>query len=178
MTTDLILRSFNSAQVQPILEQLIAIYVEIYSDPTDAFHGEERYRKQITNHMTAPGWKLVTGTKNAEITGYAYGFPLPPTTRWWQGLQTPVPEGFTEEDGTRTFAISEIMVRARWRRQGIARALHDELLANRPEPRATLLAEPDNKPAQAAYAAWGWRRVAELRPHWNNAPRYDVLVRQ
>lgn len=81
-----------------------------------------------------------------------------------------MPAGFTDENGHRTFAISEIMVRKRWRRQGVARALHDELLADVDRERATLLAEPDNGPAQAAYAAWGWKKVAELRPHWDNPP--------
>ena len=89
-----------------------------------------------------------------------------------------MPDGFTDEDGHRTFAISEIMVRDPWRRRGVARALHDELLAGNDRERATLLAEPDNGPAQAAYAAWGWTKAAELRPHWDNAPLYDVLMRR
>lgn len=177
MTSDFSLRALDAAQAQPLLDQLIAVYVEIYSQPDEAFHGEKRYRVQITNHMQAPGWKLVTAEKEGDLVGYAYGFPLQPATRWWEGMQTPVPDGFTTEDGRRTFAISEIMVRAPWRRQGIARTLHDELLAGRPEERATLLAEPDNEPAQAAYAAWGWRKVAEIRPGWDNAPLYDVLIR-
>lgn len=176
MTTGLQLDSFDAEHAQLILDTLIAVYVEIYPDPEDTFHGEERYRRQITSHMTAPDWKLVTGTKDGRMAGYAYGFALPPDTRWWSGLQTPVPQDFTREDGRRTFAISEIMVRAPWRRQGIAKALHDELLAGTAAERFTLLAEPNNGPAQAAYASWGWHKVAELRPHWDNAPLYDVLI--
>lgn len=176
MNTDLSLESFDAAQAEPLLDQLISVYVEIYAEPEDAFHGGHRYRQQITSHMTAPGWKLVTATNGTDLTGYAYGFYLSSTSRWWTGLRTPMPDGFTDEDGHRTFAISEIMVRAPWRRQGIARALHDELLNGVDRERATLLAEPANDPAQAAYAGWGWKKVAELRPHWENAPLYDVLI--
>ena len=110
------------------------------------------------------------------IVGYAYGFPLGAATAWWDGLATAVPDGFTAEDGRRTFALSEVMVRAPWRRLGVARTLVERLLADRAEPRGTLLVEPANEPAQAAYRAWGWTKVAEIRPGWLDAPRYDVLV--
>jgi ribosomal protein S18 acetylase RimI-like enzyme len=177
VTSVVTLASFDAGQAQPLLEELIAVYGEIYSDPNDAFHGEGRYRRQITSHMTAPGWRLVTAhTDDGELVGYAYGFPLPASTRWWDGLLTPVPDGFTAEDGHRTFAISEIMVRSPWRRQGIAKELHDEVLAGSPTQRATLLVEPDNAPAQAAYASWGWCKVAELRPGWEHAPLYHALL--
>ena len=167
---------FDAVGAEPLLDQLVAVYVEIYAEPDDAFHGAARYRRQITGHMRAPGWKLVTATVASELAGYAYGFHLPSTSRWWEGLRPPVPAGFTDEDGRRTFAVSEIMVRAPWRRRGIARALHDELLAGVPRERATLLAEPGNSPAQVAYARWGWRKLAELRPDWDDAPLYDVLI--
>jgi ribosomal protein S18 acetylase RimI-like enzyme len=74
------------------------------------------------------------------------------------------PDGFTDEDEHRTFAVNEIMVRPEWQRRGVARTVHAELLSRRPEQRATLLAQPDNAPAQAAYARWGWRKVARLKP--------------
>jgi GNAT superfamily N-acetyltransferase len=171
------LRSFDAHAAQAELDSLVAVYLEVYPTNGDGFHSESRYRRQITGHMTTPGWKLVTATLGGETAGYAYGFPLPASTRWWSGLLTSVPSGFADEDGHRTFAISEVLVRSLWRRQGIARALHDELLADRTEDRATLLVEPDNNPAQMAYARWGWQKVAQLRPSWENAPIFDVLVR-
>ena len=68
------------------------------------------------------------------------------------------------------------MVRREWTGQGIAHALHDELLRRRPETRATLLVEPDNTRAYRAYVSWGWKRVAQLRPGWPDAPIFDVLI--
>lgn len=160
------------------LDDLITCYAEIY-DTGNEFDSPERFRQQITGHMKAPRWEAVTANAHntGELAGYIYGFALPPNTRWWNGLTTDTPLGFTDEDGTRTLAISELMVRARFRRRGIAAKLHQLLLADRPEQRVTLLVEPDADAAQAAYKAWGYEHVAQLRPSWDHAPLFDVLVR-
>ncbi|WDZ84395.1 GNAT family N-acetyltransferase [Micromonospora cathayae] len=170
------LRTYDSEQAQKILEDLVRVYLEIHATPPTPFQNEDRYRRQLAGHLTNPGWKLVTATENGELIGYAYGFPLPPHTRWWEGLQTPVPDGFTAEDGRRTFAISEIMVRLPWRRQGVARMLHEALVSDVEGRRMTLLVEPDNLPARTAYTRWGYREVADLRPGWENAPTFTALV--
>lgn len=70
MITDPLLESFDAARAEPLLDQLISVYVEIYAEPEDAFHGGQRYRQQITSHMKAPGWKLVTATNGTDLTGY------------------------------------------------------------------------------------------------------------
>ncbi|HET6949528.1 MAG TPA: GNAT family N-acetyltransferase [Acidimicrobiales bacterium] len=176
MIANLTLEHLNVDQAKARLDQLVALYVDVYAQTSDEFFGEDRYRRQLAGHMTAPGWELVAAHIDAELVGYIYCFALPAETRWWRGLLTDVPDGFTTEDGHRTLAISEILVAERWRRHGIARALHDELLAHRNETRVTLLVEPDNTPAQAAYASWGWLKVAQLRPSWEGAPLYDVVV--
>jgi GNAT superfamily N-acetyltransferase len=88
--------------------------------------------------------------------------PLTPGTFWWEGLDAEPEPGFASEDGHRTFALSEIMVRQEMTGRGIAHALHDELLGARHEKRATLLAEPENTPAYRAYTSWGWHTVPRL----------------
>ncbi len=79
------------------------------------------------------------------------------------------------ETGDRTFGLCELMVHPDWQRRGIAHALHDELLGQRPERRATVLVREDNTPAQRAYAKWGWRKVGKLQP-FSDSPHYDALV--
>jgi GNAT superfamily N-acetyltransferase len=175
MIADLKLQNYDAAQAEEIIDQLVAIYLDAHARD-GAFYNENRFRRQLSGHMKVAGWTLVAASVADEMVGYIYGFPLPPTTRWWEGIQTSVPAGFTDEDGRRTFALSELLVRPAWQRRGIARALHDELIGSRSEERATLLARPDNAPAQAAYAAWGWQKVAKLRPSWENAPLFDVLI--
>jgi GNAT superfamily N-acetyltransferase len=172
-------RHLNPAAATSLVEHFVAVYLEVYAadvkrDPV--FYGEDRFRRQITGHMTAPRWEAVTAENNGEIIGFAYGFSLTAGTIWWTGLLTDVPPGFTTETGHRTFALSELMVRDPWRGQGIARRLHDELLAGRQEERATLFALPYNDTAQAAYLKWGWQKAAKVRPNWQGAPTFDALV--
>ena len=103
------------------------------------------------------------------------GMPLRPSTSWWRDLTTPLPDDVTAEHPGRTFALVDLLVRASWRRQGIAQDLHDLILAGRPEERATLTVLPAATPAQNAFATWGWRKVARTRPE-PGAPVSDVLV--
>lgn len=102
---------------------------------------------------------MVVAFQDGRPAGQIWGWPLGPATAWWAGLIEAPDPGFTVEDGTRTFALSEIMVRDQWKGQGIAHALHDSLLGGRSEKRATLLVEADNTTAYRAYSSWGWERV-------------------
>lgn len=147
---------------------------ELVKDP---FHNPERFAERLRAYCASSGFDLYLALDpdTHRPLGQIFGYALPPGARWWRGLTTPVPDGFTDEDGARTFAINEIMVRPEHRRRGIARALHDRLLAGRPEQRATLLVEPDNSPARTAYAHWGWREVARLLP-FPDAPLYHAMV--
>ncbi|MEU8331447.1 GNAT family N-acetyltransferase [Micromonospora sp. NPDC048839] len=176
MIEGLRLRHHSADEAEGILDQLVDLYLEVYAGGGE-FYSEDRYRRQLDLHMQRVDWELVTATIDGALVGYIYGFPLPPQTRWWEGIHEPVPPGFTEEDGKRTFALSELLVHSAWRRQGIARALHDELARSRAEPRMTLLARPDNIAAQTAYGSWGWNKISKLQPNWENAPIFDVLVR-
>ncbi len=158
-----------------VYDTLVAVYAEVYAGEPSEFYGMARYRQQLDSHLQASGFELVTGHLDGELVGYVYGFSLSPGTRWWQGMQTPVPDDLLRETGTRTFAISELMVREPWRRRGVGRLLHDTLLAARGEERATLLVRPENAAARL-YARWGWRKIGELRPGWPDAPLYDALM--
>src|SRR6202012_4687320 len=99
-----------------------------------------------------------------------------------------LPPDVTAEHPGRTFALTELLVRASWRRQGIGRELHGLLLDGRPEERATLTVPPGAGAAQAAFRSWGWREGARGRgdgaadpgPHglgpglpWRPPPRAD-----
>jgi len=100
----------------------------------------------------------------------------PPDGGWWRYLTRPARPEFKQEDGTRTFAFSELMVGQDFAGRHLAHALHDALLADRKEQRAVLLVKPDNATACRAYLRWGWRKAAELRSNWPDSPLFDVLV--
>src|SRR5207247_382999 len=103
--------------------------------------------------------------------------PLLPTSPWWNRLLTPLPPEMSKEWPGRTFAVVELVVRRPWRRRGVAQRMHDNLLADRPEERATLTVRPDAQAAQAAYAKWRWRKVAQKTNPLPGDPVYDILIK-
>ncbi|MFF7941325.1 GNAT family N-acetyltransferase [Nocardia gamkensis] len=178
-------RHYTAAQARELRDDVERIFRDSYVDAIESgeeFESPEAFMHRFdayTDPARAGAFELVIARLDGELCGQAWGWPLTAETAWWDGLR--LDEGdyaaFTAENGSRTFAFSEIMVRKQFTGRGIARALHDELLAGRPEPRATLLVRPDNQRAYDIYRRWGWHRVGTLRPSWPEAPRFDVLMR-
>jgi hypothetical protein len=102
--------------------------------------------------------------------------PLRPSTSWWKDLTTRLPGEVTTEHPGRTFALTELLVRASRRRQGIAGSLHDLILGGRPEERATMVVPPGATAAQQALREWGWSRIARTRGPDHSSPVLDVLI--
>ncbi|HSV67255.1 MAG TPA: GNAT family N-acetyltransferase [Mycobacteriales bacterium] len=97
------------------------------------------------------GFALVEARRGAQLVGLAFGVTLRPTTLWWQNLLTTLSTEITQEHNKRTFALVELLVHRPWRRQHIGKAIHDRLLRDRGEERATLTVLPAAVAAQAAY---------------------------
>jgi GNAT superfamily N-acetyltransferase len=154
----------------------VNVYAEVYADKLgDPFFTVDRFLERFRGHTSREGYALVTCHVDAELVGYAYGLPLAADTAWWRGLRSTAPDDVRRETGRRTFALNEIMVRAPWRRHGIARGLHDALLGARAEERATLLVDPANTPARTAYLRWGWEVLGTVQP-FPDAPVYDAMT--
>ena len=152
--------------------ELQALHREVYGQPGD---GAE-FSRQLRMRCRQPGFVLAEAHHGGYLVGYASGMPLRPSTSWWRDLTAQLPAEVTAEHPGRTFALADLVVRASWRRQGIARALHDLLLAGRTEERATLTVLPAAAPAQHAFRAWGWRKVARTRDPRPGFPVCDVLL--
>jgi ribosomal protein S18 acetylase RimI-like enzyme len=125
------------------------------------FETSEAFMQRFDSHASHPDLDFVIASSGDEPVGQAWGFPIAQPTIG---------------DAEPTFALCEIMVRKAWTGQGIAHALHDELLGARNEPQAELYVRPDNTLAYRAYLKWGWRRVGETRPDLPDAPLFDVLI--
>jgi ribosomal protein S18 acetylase RimI-like enzyme len=123
-----------------------------------------------------PGFLLAEARHGGFLVGYGCGMPLRPSTSWWRGLTTPLPAEFTAEHQGRTFALTQLLVRAAWRRQGIGTELYDRIVSGRPEERGTLTVPPGAAAAQAAFRAWGWRKVARTQGDGAESAVLDVLV--
>ncbi|MFI7320173.1 GNAT family N-acetyltransferase [Streptomyces venezuelae] len=138
---------------------------------------EERAALDGWGWSQRPGWSCVGGyTGDGQAVGYAYGAPLSVGARWWGGLLDEVPADMIAETGTRTYALSELMVREPWRKTGTARRLHDTPLAARTEERATLLVDQAHAKVQALYAKWGWQTLGALRPGLPDAPLFHAML--
>jgi GNAT superfamily N-acetyltransferase len=176
---ELTFRRYDTVGAQAIRETVKLVYYDAYAaaiEQGDPFESGDEPMRRFDVYTGRDGFDLVVAFLGDEPVGQAWGWPLRPDSRWWNGLAGEVEPGFTDEDGARTFAFSEFMVRARFAGRGVGHALHDDLLAPRQEKRATLLVQPDNLWAYRAYVRWGWRKAAELRPDMPHAPLMDVLM--
>lgn len=167
-------RLLNGAQAAACEDDLLALRDEVYGQP-----GDPASARQFRVWRRQPGFVLAEARHGGYLVGFACGMPLRPSTSWWKDLTTPLPAGATAEHPGRTFALTELLVRASWRRQGIGRGLHDLILdpAGRPEERATLTVPPGGSAAQNALRKWGWRRVARARGSDPEVPVLDLLVK-
>jgi GNAT superfamily N-acetyltransferase len=152
-------------------DELHAVHREVYGEADhEAFAGRLRV------WCRQPGFVLIEARHGDYLVGFAAGMPLRPSTSWWKDLTTPLPAEVTTERPGRTFALTELVVRPSWRRQGIAGSLHDLVLDGRLEERATLAVPPEATAAQQAFRKWGWSRVARTRGPHHGSPMLDVLI--
>lgn len=174
---ELAVRQYDASGLHEQRDEVLAVYAEVYPDELDdPFYSQPRYWERLSAYAARNGFALVTGRLSGELIGYALGYTLPEGSGWWRGFRGEVDPALLQETGNRTFAVNELMVRPGWRRRGYARVLHDSLLHNRPEARATLLVRPENTPARTAYRSWGWYELGQLQP-FDDAPVFEAMVR-
>lgn len=161
-----------------LLDVVKPLYEAVYAEPPYN-EGPEDFADFVArwnHHSRQPGFRVILAHHQDELVGFAYGITLSEGTSWWQGLLDEVTPETIHEDDHRTYAIIELAVTADHRRHGVGTALHQRLVADRPEQRATLLTRPEAQPALAAYTAWGYAQVGRLRPG-NGAPVYLAMLR-
>src|SRR6516225_11419787 len=157
--------------------ELLDLHAEVYAEaPYRRNEDGGQLARRFAVQRRQPGFVLAEARHGDYLVGYASGMPLRPSTSWWKNLTAPLAAEVTTEHAGRTFALTELLVRAPWRRQGIAGSLHNLILDGRPEERATLAVLPGAVAAQQAFPKWGWSRVARTRGPQDGSPVLDVLV--
>ena len=157
--------------------ELQELHAEVYAEPPYRRDDDAgQFARRFAVQRRQPGFALAEARSGGYLVGFAAGMPLRPSTSWWRDLTTPLPEDVTAEHPGRTFALTDLLVRASWRRQGIGQTLHDLILGGRHEERATLTVLPAATPAQNAFQSWGWRKVARTRDPRPGSPVSDILV--
>jgi GNAT superfamily N-acetyltransferase len=172
---DLDLTHYGHTDAASIRELLLDVHDEVYEGSDDPLAGREEFAKFVGHWSSREGFACVVGYDQGEPVGYAYGAPLSTATMWWAKVTPPLSGEFTAENGARTFALSELMIRDRWRGTGAARAIHDELLRGRAEERVTLLVHKEHGRVRALYEAWGYREVGQVVP-FEGAPDLCAMV--
>jgi ribosomal protein S18 acetylase RimI-like enzyme len=155
MTDKLRLDRYDAASVDVIYPEVVRLYADTHEDvAANPFYGTQRFERDFVKQRTHTGFELVTARIADKLVGVVFGF-----------LEIPDEQ----------YALCEIMVSPEYRRRGIARRLHDELLRLRPERRADLYVRKDNFSAQAAYRKWGWTKIGDVQPT-PESPNFDELV--
>lgn len=181
---DLTLHTHETAK--DLVEVATGIHTEIYSEPlfgNHPFFSESLFRQRYEMALKQPRFELLMARLDGTNVGYMYGYALRAEDGWWDALEwseeveTSRRDGYTSENGTRTVVIPEILVKLRWRRRGVACAMHDIFLSSREEQRAGLRVLPNNVSAKSAYRKWGWNTVGTVRPV-PEAPLFECMVKQ
>ena len=122
----------DGTQAAAHANELQSLHAEVYANPPDARNdAAARFADRFRVQRCQPCFVLAEARHGSYMVGYAAGMPLRPSTSWWRDLTTQLPGEVTAEHPGRTFALLELLVRASWRRQGIAARLHDLILKNR-----------------------------------------------
>lgn len=167
----------NQSDMPALKDELLSVYREVYNDRLrESFFSEDRFWGRLEAYASRDGFSLIAARLSSGLIGFTLGFTLPSGSRWWDGLRENVPPDQVAENGRRTFAVAELMVRTSYRRRGYARALSAALLDNRTEERSTLLVRPENTAARTAYLSWGWRIFGHIQP-FEDSPVYEVMLR-
>lgn len=168
---------FGHADLPRIRQTLLDVHDDAYAEEMDdEFH--QRFAWFVDHWGAHPGFVCVIAydgegsgdSHGDEPVGFSYGAPSNPGREWWRDHLAPAP------DPSATFAVSELMVRPAWRKTGMARRLHEALLADRDEALAVLLVDTTHPRVQSLYESWSYRKVGQRRP-FPDSPLYSVMLR-
>ncbi len=79
------------------------------------FNSVERFDERLAGYASRDGWEVVIAYQADEPAGYIFGSPLMRGSLWWSSMRQPQPDEFTQETGSRTFAVQEVLVREAFR---------------------------------------------------------------
>lgn len=161
------LRTYTTEDLPSIRQMLIDVHTDAFAaQMDDEFH--RRFPWFVDQWGQRKDFACVVGYDGDEPVGYAYGAPATAGREWWRPF---IPEPADPS----TFSLSELMVRPRWRKQGLSEVLHRALTDGRPEAMVTLSVDTAHPRVQELYESWGYRKVGESRP-FADSPLYALMV--
>lgn len=176
---DVVIEVHGAADAPMLLDVVSDLYRDVFAPPPFNATAETvlDQRGYFPKVAARPGFRLVLARFADRFVGFGYGYLLPADSRWWHGVVEALDDAFTQEDGSRTFAVIDYGVPPGARGLGIGRAVHDSLLGDSGAQRATLAVRPTATETQAIYRRWGWRKVGhEIMKPPSPSPVFDILV--
>jgi hypothetical protein len=167
-TAPLDLRRFTHDDVPEIRQTLLDVHADAYAE---RIHEEfvQRFPWFVDHWGGNPGFSCVIAYQDSEPVGFTYGAPSQPGHEWWRDYVDPAPADPS------TFAVSELMLRVKWRKKGLSAQMHHALLGTRSEALAVLTVDTKRPRLQAMYEGWGYRKVGERQP-FPDSPLYSVML--
>ncbi|MFM9700143.1 GNAT family N-acetyltransferase [Streptomyces europaeiscabiei] len=171
MTSVIDLRQYQHGNLsEGFKKMLMDVHADAYADAMDD-EFNQRFAWFVEHWTSMEGFTCVVAFDGEEPTGFAYGAPLKDGREWWRSTTYQPNNGYTA-----TYAVSEVMVRPQWRKQGISEQLHTALLKERTEDLAVLLVDVTHPKVQELYESWGYLKVGEQQP-FADSPLYAVMVK-
>ncbi|MFB7645754.1 GNAT family N-acetyltransferase [Streptomyces sp. NPDC056084] len=168
------LRSY--VDLAAVRSDLLDIYAEVRAPLLHlANYSISSFGERLDRHGSEPGFQAVLAYEGERPVGYAYGNKIEDGDRYWQRASPAPAEVYTAQPA---LALKEIGVSPSWRGTGVARRIHDALLADRAELNVTLMvneAAGDGK-VHALYQAWGYTDIGYSQPS-PASPRLTVMIR-
>lgn len=133
-------------------------------------------RDRFERHATYPGWRGYValsdfdhtvaadadgGASASRVVGYVYGYSSGEDQRYHRQLRDCLPHHLAARWLADCFELVELGVHPDCRREGVATALHDAILADVQHETAVLTTGVDNAAAHAFYDELGWIHVWE-----------------
>ncbi|MER6633686.1 GNAT family N-acetyltransferase, partial [Streptomyces sp. NPDC000987] len=112
LTTAVQLRHYGHADLPDIRQTLLDVHADAYADRR---HEEfvQRFPWFVDHWGGREGFACVVAYEDSEPIGFTYGAPGEPGREWWR-------EYLDEEPADpSTFSVSELMLRPKWRKQGL-----------------------------------------------------------
>jgi ribosomal protein S18 acetylase RimI-like enzyme len=178
MISEVRMSSGGADEAGAVLDEICELYDLVFSVAPLVWqeNESEEHRRRLLKLLDTEGFGIVMARdRRGLLVGFAYGYPLAPDTRWWDGFLEPLDEEFAQERPGRTFAVIDIGVKGEFQRMGLGTKLMKRLVVGRAEERATLAVQPDAEYAHRFYRRLGWRYVGRVEGvSGESAPLFDI----
>lgn len=163
-------------ELDAVRGDLLNVYAEVRAPLLHlANYAVSSFGKRLDRHGAEPGFQAIVPYEGEYPVRYAYGNTIEDGDRYWQRTNPAPIEKYTAHA---VLTLKEIGVCPAWPTTGVARRIHDTLLADRDELYVTLMvneAAGDGK-VHALYQSWGYEDIGQSQPS-PASPRLAVMIR-